>query len=104
MSTPLGARLRQVREFFKRELAFYRLVAGDARTPRFARVLLGLAIGYALLPFDLIPDFMPVIGHIDDAVIIPGLVLWALKLVPREVLDECRAEIAARLSEQSELL
>jgi uncharacterized membrane protein YkvA (DUF1232 family) len=90
-STPLRDQLRQASRFFKRELAFYRLVARDERTPRLARVLLGLAIGYALLPFDLIPDFLPVIGHLDDAVIVPGLVLWALKLVPREVLEECRA-------------
>jgi uncharacterized membrane protein YkvA (DUF1232 family) len=93
MSTPLREQLRKASRFFKRQLAFYRLVARHERTPRLARVLLGLAIGYALLPFDLIPDFMPVIGHLDDAVIVPGLVLLALRLVPREVVEECRAQL-----------
>ncbi len=50
-----------------------------------------MAIGYALLPFDLIPDFLPVIGHLDDAIIVPGLIYLALQRVPQEIIDECRA-------------
>lgn len=75
----------------KRELSFYRRVAAHPRTPPAARRLLACAIGYALLPFDLIPDAIPVLGHLDDAVIVPGLIWLALRRVPREVLDECRA-------------
>lgn len=58
-----------------------------------AKILLGLAIGYALLPFDLIPDFIPVIGHLDDLVIVPGLVIMALWLIPQTVVADCRAEV-----------
>ena len=86
----LKKRLSEIRRAFKRELAFYRRVLRHPRTPRAAKILLGLAIGYVLLPFDLIPDFLPVIGHLDDALIVPGLVLLALRLVPKVVLEECR--------------
>jgi uncharacterized membrane protein YkvA (DUF1232 family) len=83
-------RLRAAAAALKAELAVYRLVLRDKRTPWAARVLLGLAVGYVLLPFDLIPDFIPVLGHLDDVVIVPGLILLALKLVPKEVVEECR--------------
>lgn len=55
--------------------------------------MLGLAIGYLLLPFDLIPDFIPVIGYLDDAVIVPGLIYLALKMIPNEIILECREKL-----------
>lgn len=91
----IGARLRQVTREIKRELAVYRLVLADSRTPFPAKVLLGLAIGYLLMPFDLIPDFIPVIGQVDDVLIVPGLVILALRMIPKAVVEECRAKIAA---------
>lgn len=87
----LGAFTREI----KRELAVYRLVLADARTPLPAKVLLGLALGYLLLPFDLIPDFIPVLGQLDDVLIVPGLVLLALRMIPKTVVEDCRARIAA---------
>jgi uncharacterized membrane protein YkvA (DUF1232 family) len=88
----LAERLKQVAREFKRELAVYRLVLADARTPRLAKILLGMALGYLLLPFDLIPDFIPVLGQLDDVLIVPGLVLLALRMIPKEVVAECRAK------------
>lgn len=63
-------------------------VLRDERTPFPAKLFLGLAIGYLCMPFDLIPDFIPVIGHLDDAVVIPALVFAALCFVPREIVSE----------------
>ncbi|MDZ4712857.1 MAG: YkvA family protein [bacterium] len=77
----------------KKEIAVYRLLLNDARTPRSAKILLGVAIGYFFLPFDLIPDFIPVIGHLDDAIIIPSLILLALKIIPKELHEECRNKV-----------
>ena len=86
----LRLRLIEAGRKLKRELKVYRLVLHHPQTPRRAKVLLGLAVGYALLPFDLIPDFIPVVGHIDDAIVVPALVLVASRWIPEAVLLECR--------------
>ena len=77
----------------KQELALYRLVAQHPDTPWLAKVCLGLAVGYLLLPFDLIPDFIPVLGQLDDLVIVPFFVYIALKLTPNAVIESCRQQI-----------
>jgi uncharacterized membrane protein YkvA (DUF1232 family) len=70
----------------------YRLVSHHPQTPLFGKILLGLAVGYLLLPFDLIPDFIPVIGQLDDLIIVPGLIYLALKIIPEEVVSACREQ------------
>lgn len=88
--TKLRPKLKELGRRLRDEIAVYRLVLKDPRTPKRGRWLLGLAVGYAALPFDLIPDFLPVIGHLDDAVIIPLLIRAALRTIPKEVVDDCR--------------
>ena len=85
---------------FKRKLIVYQRVLRDARTPVAAKFFLALAIGYLCMPFDLIPDFIPVIGHLDDAVIIPALVFAALRSVPPDIVSEQREQV---IREQSSL-
>ena len=82
--------LKKLAKQVKRELTIYRNIARDPRTPWLAKMLLLVAIGYVLLPFDLIPDWIPVLGVLDDILIVPGLVFLALKMVPREVSEEYR--------------
>jgi uncharacterized membrane protein YkvA (DUF1232 family) len=79
----------------KQEIKVYRLILKDRRTPRRAKILVWVAIGYALLPFDLIPDFIPVIGQLDDLIIVPALLTIAVKMVPGEVIADCRAKANA---------
>lgn len=87
--------LRAIGKSIKAELTMYRLVLADRRTPLGAKIILSLAVGYLLLPFDLIPDFIPIIGHLDDAIIVPALVVIAVKMIPTEVLDEARLKAGA---------
>ncbi|MFW5440701.1 MAG: YkvA family protein, partial [Methylophilaceae bacterium] len=61
--------------------------------PWLAKLLLGLALGYLLLPFDLIPDFIPVLGQLDDVVIIPLLIFFAMKLTPEWLVAQCRQNV-----------
>jgi len=86
-------RLKIIIRDLQQNLRIYQLALKDPRTPKLARILLWLAVGYLLLPFDLIPDFIPVIGHVDDAVIVPLLVLWALKMIPKNVMEGYRQEM-----------
>ena len=61
-------------------------------TPWGAKVLAALTIGYALSPIDLIPDFIPVLGYLDDLIILPAMVALTVRLIPAEVMAACRAE------------
>lgn len=61
-------------------------------TPTVAKIIAGIVIVYALSPIDLIPDFIPVLGYLDDIIILPALIALTIKLIPKEVFDTCRKE------------
>ena len=73
----------------------------DPRTPWYAKVVAACVVGYAFSPIDLIPDFIPLVGYLDDLLLLPLGVALALRLVPREVLSESR-ERAGELVGQSQ--
>ena len=85
-------KLKSLAGQLKRELAVYRLVLKHPQTPWMAKFFLGLAVAYLLLPFDLIPDFIPVLGQLDDVVIIPLLVYIALLFIPQDIIQSCREQ------------
>jgi len=60
--------------------------------PIYAKILIVIIIGYALSPIDLIPDFIPVLGYLDDLIILPILIFFAIKLIPKNILEECKEE------------
>lgn len=79
----------------KRDAVALYLAARDPRTPWYAKALAAVVVAYALSPIDLIPDFIPVLGYLDDIVIVP-LGLWlVLRMIPAEVMEECRVEAEA---------
>lgn len=83
---PWRERARQLR---REVLALY-LVCRDPRAPWYAKVLAAAVVAYALSPLDLVPDVIPVLGYLDDLILIPIGVLLVRRLVPGHVLDECR--------------
>jgi uncharacterized membrane protein YkvA (DUF1232 family) len=74
----------------RRELRALKLAMAHPRTPRAAKWLAGLVVAYAISPIDLIPDFIPVLGHVDDAILLPLGVWLVWKLIPADVRAECR--------------
>ena len=61
-------------------------------TPVLAKIIAGIVIVYALSPIDLIPDFIPVLGYLDDLIILPGLIFLMIRIIPHDVFTECRKE------------
>jgi uncharacterized membrane protein YkvA (DUF1232 family) len=75
------------------------LASKDSRVPWYAKLLVGLIVAYALSPIDLIPDFIPVLGYVDDLLIVPAGIALAVKLIPNGVVEEHRANARLRLAQ-----
>jgi uncharacterized membrane protein YkvA (DUF1232 family) len=84
----------------KSEIYALYLASRHPGTPWYAKVLAALIIGYALSPIDLIPDFIPVVGYLDDLILIPLGIVLLIKIIPKGVLEECRAKAEADLSRE----
>lgn len=92
----MGRLVQWARALKRESLALY-YATRDARTPWYAKLLAGAIVAYAISPIDLIPDFIPVLGLLDELLLLPAAIWLALKLVPVEVLAESRQRAEAAL-------
>src|SRR5262245_56564181 len=90
---------RQWARVVKRDVHAIYLAARDARVPWYAKALALCVTGYALSPIDLIPDFIPVLGYLDDVILVPIGIILVVKLIPAEIMAEHR-ELAAAAQDQ----
>ncbi len=89
---------QQVRKLKKETYAIY-LACKDSRVPWYARALAAVVVAYALSPIDLIPDIIPVIGYLDDLILVPLGIALVVKMIPPPVLAECREKAETAMSQ-----
>ncbi len=86
-------KLKQKAKYLKSEAQVLMIAYKDKRTPLGAKILIGITVGYLLSPIDLIPDFIPVLGLLDDLIIVPALITLSIKLIPDIVLTDARNQL-----------
>jgi uncharacterized membrane protein YkvA (DUF1232 family) len=86
------------RQLKKETYAIY-IACKDPRVPWYVRVFAGFVVGYALSPIDLIPDVIPVLGYLDDLILVPLGILLVVKMIPSDVLVECREKAEAAMGQ-----
>src|SRR5919202_2664748 len=89
---------QRVKQLKKETYAIY-IACKDPRVPWYARVFAGFVISYAFSPIDLIPDVIPILGYLDDLVLVPLGIILVLKMIPPAVLAECRQKAEAAMGE-----
>src|ERR1700748_1995011 len=88
-------RAKQWARSLKRDVHALYLAGRDPRVPWYAKALAVVIAGYALSPLDLIPDFIPVVGYLDDLILVPLGILVVIRLIPADIMAEHRATAAA---------
>ncbi|AMR79232.1 YkvA family protein [Cupriavidus nantongensis] len=96
----LSEKLRAWARCIKRDGVTLWFACQNPSTPNLTKLLCMFVVAYALSPIDLVPDFIPVLGYIDDILLLPGLIWLAVRLIPDEVLKECRSHADRWLEEQ----
>jgi len=92
MNTSLFQRLRQKAKLLKVDILALWFAYRDSRTPWYAKLWAAIVVGYAFSPIDLIPDFIPVLGYLDDVILLPLGIMFAIRLIPEEVLVDSRGK------------
>lgn len=95
---PLMDELRRRARALKAETLALYLAARHPRTPWYAKLLVAAIVAYALSPIDLIPDFVPVLGYLDDLILLPLGLALAIRMIPPELLAECREQARETLA------
>jgi uncharacterized membrane protein YkvA (DUF1232 family) len=88
-------RLKEWAKGIKRDSYALYLACRHPETPWYAKLFAGLVVGYAFSPIDLIPDFVPVLGYLDDLIVVPLGIALAIKLIPEQVMLSCRERAEA---------
>lgn len=83
-------KLKEKAKHLKSEAQVLMIACKDKRTPITAKILIGITVGYLLSPIDLIPDFIPILGLLDDLIIVPLLITASIKSLPKIVLSDAR--------------
>jgi uncharacterized membrane protein YkvA (DUF1232 family) len=89
---------QRARQLKKETYAIY-IACKDPRVPWYARVFAGFVVAYAFSPIDLIPDVIPILGYLDDLVLVPLGIILVLKMIPPAILAECREKAEALMGE-----
>ena len=84
-------KLKSIIKKLKRDIGALYCAYKRVDTPLIAKIIAIIAVGYALSPIDLIPDFIPILGYLDDLILLPLIIMLALKLIPNDIMFECRS-------------
>lgn len=99
----LMARLKAQAKSLKTDIYALYLAFRDPQTPWYAQAIAGLTLAMALSPIDLIPDFIPVLGYLDDLIIVPLGISLSVKLIPQDVMTRCREQASTQMAEDPSL-
>ena len=103
MKSNLFQRLRQKAKVLKADILALWFAYRDDRTPWYAKLWAAMVVGYAFSPIDLIPDPIPILGYLDDFVLVPLGIWIALKLIPSDVMRECRLQSQVTINQHEPL-
>lgn len=90
------SKMKESAKKLKKEISVLFIAYRKKETPILAKVVALLVVSYALSPIDLIPDFIPILGYLDDIILLPLLIKLAITLIPKDILDQCREDVEAK--------
>lgn len=93
-------KIKEKAKLLKKEIPAIFIALRKKETPVSAKILAFIVVGYALSPIDLIPDFIPILGILDDVIILPILIALIVKLIPTEIMTQCRTDAENLWSEK----